>query len=565
MIQALIIVGFFIQLVSIAVIFSMGLEGRQVFFLLLPIQFSFVVLVILFVQTRNSSKRLEKLFSNSTKLETSHLIDRIDGNDLISQINDSLQKLAMNVAEAERKERAVVHHAISVICSVNSDLQFISVNPAVKKIWGYEPEELIGSKITDLIPADDREGSLNALLGADKSVDKLSFENRIRKKDGTLINLLWSAHWSAADKALFCVSHDITERKKIEKILEESEARFREIFSRMPVGLLITNELGIIEMSNPAIEQLSGYEEGELVGTNLKLVLLKISNQDLNKTLGKLAEFAVYTKSGEPILCQLSSSEFRMGGANRFLLVLVDMSEKQKLEQIKQAFFAMVSHDLRSPLTSLLAMLDSLNAGKLGALDAAGREVVERNARETGRLINLVNELLDIEKMRAGEFEMVLDRVPVDRLVESSVTAVQGLAQLRQVKLSVEPSNLYVTGDESLLVRVLVNLLANAIKYSPENSTVEVKIHNKEDLSLFSVLDSGPGIPAESKESIFELFRQLNSTASGNHNGTGLGLTICKMIVEQHGGEIWVEDRATGGSNFQFTIPRKALPFESLD
>lgn len=525
--------------------------------------------VVLFFVKHNEDKalqnRLDLLLENSQKVRSHHILSKIDGDDQIAKVNQRLGQIGMEIAESELKEKSVADRAIDVICSIGLDQSFLSVNAAVEKVWGYRPNEVLGKRFTDFLVSDDREGSLQAIIGAEQSVDTLSFENRIKHKNGAVIHTLWSAHWSAADKALFCVAHDISERKKMELILEESESRFREIFSKMPVGLALANPLGIIEMTNSTLEELSGYSRDELVGNNLQKVLIKQSAQEIDKNLSKLIDLRLERKDSKTITCQLTSSEISMLGNRKFLLALVDTSERERLEQLKQAFFAMVSHDLRTPLSSLLSMLDMLQVGKLGDLSDSGRSVVDRNSREVRRLIDLVNELLDIEKMRSGEFELNEEHFSLDDAVESSMNAVNGLAVRKQIPLLYQPAQLRLVADQALVIRVLVNLLSNAIKFSPEKMPVEISCSQNDNGVKISISDKGRGVKAEHKEKIFELFQQAESQDSSLRGGTGLGLTICKMIVEQHGGKIWVDSKQGGGSTFSFTIPKRKLSFERLD
>lgn len=522
-------------------------------------------LVLNLAETRNFSKRLDTLFENVTKLKTNHIIQKLDGDDEIAKINKELGKVGQEIAEAERREKSILERAADLVCTIDLEGNFTSINPAVLKMWGYSPEEVLGKSLSNFVLPDDKEASLQALMGAEKSLDTSNFENRIKHKDGSVLDILWSAHWSAADRALFCIAHDISERKRIERMLEESEARLQTIFSSLPIGLLIVNQIGIVEMTNPSFELLSGFKREELVGKQISNTLLKNDVQFIEKNLGKLVDLSVISQSGKVINAQLSSTELVIKNKKKFLLAFVDISEREKLEQLKQAFFAMVSHDLRSPLTSLLSMLDTLGEGKMGELSEDGQKMVEKNAKETSRLINLVNELLDIEKMRAGQFELIPDRIKIDTVVDSAFTAISGMASNKSVELHYAPSQTTIVADQSLLIRVLVNLLSNAIKFSPANSRVEVTCSENEGEVKLSVLDSGTGVPDEFKEKIFDLFQQAENQEVDKRGGTGLGLSICKMIVEQHEGKIWVESQQGQGSKFSFVLPKKKLFFEDFD
>lgn len=503
------------------------------------------------------STSLRKLRENASRLALGERLDDLHGDDQIAAINIELSKAQASLAEALRKENAVVNYANEVICSIGTDHKFLSVNPACRKVWGYEPEEIIGKRLGDLLVAEDQESSIESLIGAQKSLDTLNFENRIRKKDGDIISVLWSAHWSIADKALFCVSHDITERKKSERILAESEARFREIFTNMPVALLIINKKGFIELINPALTEHYGYASTDLVGKSIAEILSGESASQIKIAPGtqSLGEVTIRSKGGKTHTCQCSASELNMQEGSRILLVLVDTTEQKAVEQLKQAFFMMISHDLRSPLTSLMYVFERLKGGKLGALNDNGLDLVSRNADEAKRLVELVNELLDIEKIRSGELPLSLTRCNIKDIIISAINAVRGIAISKEIELRYEPKDIKAYADKSLLTRVIINLLSNAIKFSPEKTTVEINARDHSGSFEITVQDHGRGIPEELLDYIFEPFKQVSAADHSRLGGSGLGLAICKMIVERHGGTIAVSSCPDKGSTFTVLVP----------
>lgn len=502
-------------------------------------------------------RAFEKLRANASRLAAGEKLENLSGDDQIASINSELSKAQTNLAEALRKENAVVNHANEVICSIGTDHCFLSVNPACRKVWGFSPEEIIGKQLGELVIAEDKESSIGSLIGAQKSVDTLNFENRLRKKSGEIINVLWSAHWSIADKALFCVAHDITERKKAERILAESEARFREIFHNMPIALLIINKKGFIELINPAVTEHYGYTTVDLTGKSISEILDSESTPQLNidLTTEPLRELIVKSKSGRTFTCQCSSSGLNMSEGPRILLVLVDTTEQKAIEQLKQSFFMMISHDLRSPLTSLMYVFERLKGGKLGTLNDSGIDLVSRNADEAKRLVELVNELLDVEKIRSGELPLSIARCNLKELILSAINAVRGIAASKEISLHYEPSDVIAYIDKSLLTRVVINLLSNAIKFSPEKSTVAVTLSFESASFEITVRDEGRGIPKDLLDYIFEPFKQVSATDHSRLQGSGLGLAICKMIVERHGGTVTVISEPEGGSTFTLSVP----------
>lgn len=233
---------------------------------------SFVLLVLFLIKQQASEKAFAKYAQHLEQVSASKKYSD-SGLEEFATLDAQIKKMCADFSEFQMKEVALINHAVDVICSVGPDGIFRSVNPAARKVWGYDPQQLIGIPFSEIVVEDDRKGSMHSLVGAEKSVDALSFENRIRRKDGSVLHVLWSAHWSVVDQTLFCVAHDITARKMAEKLLEESEKRTRQIFETMPVGLLVTNKLAYIEMSNAAFCQMAGYSKQDLIGKQLPLVL----------------------------------------------------------------------------------------------------------------------------------------------------------------------------------------------------------------------------------------------------------------------------------------------------
>ena len=229
-------------------------------------------------------------------------------------------------------------------------------------------------------------------------------------------------------------------------------------------------------------------------------------------------------------------------------------------EQLKDEFLSVVGHELRTPLTSIRGSLGLLAGGVLGELPEDAANMVAVAVLNTERLGRLVNDILDIERMAAGS--LVLEPVAVDasELVEQSIQVVQATADAAGVTLRSDTAALTVLADADRIVQALVNLLGNAVKFSPRGAVVTLTVSPQDDDALFSVRDNGRGIPADRLEAIFERFRQVDASDAREKGGTGLGLPIARGIVEQHNGHMWAESRAGQGSTFRFTLPLAGEP-----
>ena len=230
-----------------------------------------------------------------------------------------------------------------------------------------------------------------------------------------------------------------------------------------------------------------------------------------------------------------------------------------ELETFKRELVAIVSHELRTPLLSVSSALELFESGALGDLSEKGKLRLKFAQNEAARLIRLINDLLDIEKMDAGKFVLDKAEYKVSDLVSNSIAAIAQLAEVKGLKLESELSNPdeIIYADKDRLCQVLINLLSNAIKYSPDNGIIRIVVEKSNDEITFSVIDRGRGIPAELRERIFERFVQVEKSDESERGGSGLGLAISKSIVEQHGGSIAVESEMGSGSKFYFKLPLK--------
>lgn len=239
-----------------------------------------------------------------------------------------------------------------------------------------------------------------------------------------------------------------------------------------------------------------------------------------------------------------------------------DITKEKELAQMKQDFMNMISHDLRSPLTSVIGGLTILSTGVKGDLPRELQEEAKSAIRSADKLVCFINDLLDFQKLDSGQMPLELKSNSVGELITEATQLVDTIARNQSVELKYQPGekNSSVLCDKQKTVQVILNLLSNAIKFSPPDSTVEVLVEEHADHVRLSVVDSGPGIPEDMRQKIFEPFEQVDP---GQHQGTGLGLAICKMIVEAHGGSIGVNDRPQGesetstGSQFWFTMKKR--------
>ncbi len=250
------------------------------------------------------------------------------------------------------------------------------------------------------------------------------------------------------------------------------------------------------------------------------------------------------------------------------VLIYRDVTREVQAERAKDEFVSIVSHELRTPLTSVKTSLGLLSKGLAGTLTDQARELLDIALRNLERLIRLVDDLLDLARIQSGRFVTQLGPVSVSRVAAEAIEAVRGFAQERGVRLEYadEASPAAVLADADRLEQVLVNLLANAIKFSPEDGVVSLRWWPDRERIAFEVADEGPGIPAEQIDSIFGKFTQLERSDVRSHGGAGLGLSISRAIVEQFDGEIWAENREPRGARFLVRLRRaRETPAAAVD
>jgi PAS domain S-box-containing protein len=516
------------------------------------------------------SRGLTILTDNASRLARGDKLNApLLGGDEVAVVDHAFHTMADALTEASRKERAVIENAADVICSVDADGKFVAVSPACEATWGYQPDELTGRRFIELIAPEDVNATIKAVRSIRSQKGTMPFENRTRRKDGSLVNVLWSAYWSESERSMFCVAHDITQRKRAEEAIKASELRIRTVIENMMVALVIVTRDGQIESVNPSAERIFGYRAEEMVGRHMLTLFndAKVFSADnptdcnsfmealFQRSLYKIGEYDALKRTGEDFPVELSLTEFQTQDGTRFMANILDVSERREVERLKKEFVATVSHELRTPLTSIRGSLTLLNVGALGTLPEKAKQVVSMAERNTLRLITLINDILDIEKLESGKLDMVFDTVSIKSVVERSLEAVKAFADQNGIRLEVQGTEGDVYADGDRLVQVIVNLVSNAVKFSPKGETVTIAVEHQQNWIEVKVVDHGRGIPAKYKNLLFQRFQQVEASDSRKKGGTGLGLAICKGIIEQHGGSIGVDSEEGKGSVFWFRIP----------
>lgn len=405
------------------------------------------ILLVISIKSSSAQKKLQRDLDEIYNLLSSEKNTRKEGAST-QQLRELVNKVSLDVLESHKKEKAVVDRAVDVVCIVDLDSRFVFVSPASKNAWGYEPAQLIGKPLTELLIGDDSQQKLHSIIGAANSIQQVVFECRLKKQDGTEVDAEWTGHWSASDAGFFCIVHDI--------------------------------------------------------------------------------------------------------------------SEKKRLDRLQREFLAMVTHDLRSPISGMQGVLALMEAGILGRLTNEGQQITSKVRQNCKRLVRLLDDMLELDRADSGKFVLECCNFPLNAAIEQALVDVRAQAAEKQIEIVIPQDQLVCFGDEDRLTQVIANLLGNAIKYAPASSQIVIDAYLEGDSTKVSVTDRGRGIPEDKLRSIFNKFEQVMASDATQKRGVGLGLAICKTIVEEHGGAIGVESTAGEGSTFWFTVPQ-ARPAHALE
>jgi PAS domain S-box-containing protein len=343
----------------------------------------------------------------------------------------------------------------------------------------------------------------------------------------------------------------------------DAEERYSSLFENSADPVLITDSKGRITDVNRKFCQTLGYVREELL--QREMPMLASRPQTVREWLERalrgeeiFGNLEVMTSDGKSSLFEVRAARIFHGTVPYVQWVLHDITERSQLEQVREELTHMIVHDLRNPLSSIMSSLELIRMALKDPMTGIPLDQLFAVAQRSGeRLFSLIDSILDVARLESGRAELMWQSIDVRELVEEALEQVRPVAIGREIYLeSGLPESLpTLIGDRGLLLRTLVNLLDNAIKFTPPEGRIRVEINQlSPDTLLFAVSDTGPGIPVEYQQRIFDRFARIPDR---HVQGTGIGLTFCKLAVESHGGRIWVESRPGEGATFKFTLPLK--------
>jgi two-component system sensor histidine kinase VicK len=504
---------------------------------------------------------------------------------LIVSGQDVTDQRAMEKAllSSETRYREMVENSLGFVFTCSMEGRLTSLNAFTAETLGYRPEDLLGRKITELMDATGV-ATFQDCLNTVETDEEWQGALSLRRSDGVYRRIaVHSRGMQLAGERSFAIVHgmDVTEQYEAEEALRLATRQRELILESVGDGIFGIDLDGRVTFINEAGASALGYAPEQLRGRDLH-ELIHHSHADGTE----------YSRSTSPILQALRRAEpIRMrdeifwrrngsaiqveysanplledGHVSGMVVAFQDVSERRRLERMKDEFISTVSHELRTPLTSLRASLGLIQSGALDKRPEKQQQMVEMAIGNCDRLSRLVNDILDFDG--AEKRRLPLSREPVEAidLLRRAADVAHVAATQARMEFRIEAKASPAFADSERVMRVLNELVTNAIKFSPPGTTVTLSAQDSvgsgpgggasgAKMVCFSVADQGRGIAPEKLERIFEPFQQGDASDSRALGGTGLGLALCRSIVEQHGGRIWAESEVGKGSRFLFTLP----------
>jgi PAS domain S-box-containing protein len=470
-----------------------------------------------------------------------------------SQLSDAIDQVLVGVALYDENDRLIMRN--------NLERDFGALAPIVKP----------GAKFAGLVRDTVYQGVFPDAVGREEEFIEERLERH--RNPGGSFEYRRADRWMVVRENRFANGHtmvvftDITDIKRAEEALRESEGKFRSLVEGSLQGVCIHRDLKPV-FANQAFADIFGFADVDEVLAVDSLLLLFPEDQwrtiagrarerhDRTRGPETLVQQAV-RRNGEPFYVESRLGTIEWQGAPALQVSVIDVTDRETMTRLKDEFVSTVSHELRTPLTSISGALGLIASGMAGHVPPKIRELIEIANNNAERLVRLIGDILDVQKIESGRIGGSLVAIDVADLLATSADANAGLAE--KSSLSIKVANgagvTQVHGDLDQLMQVMTNLLSNAIKFSPVKGAIDVTSEHHDRSIVISVSDQGPGVPSEYRESVFEKFVQVESSDNRARGGTGLGLSICKSLVEHHGGTMGYEDRPDGGARFWFSLP----------
>ncbi|TCV84164.1 PAS domain S-box protein [Sulfurirhabdus autotrophica] len=485
--------------------------------------------------------------------------------------SDISERKAFEVAlrDSEERYRMMAEHSSDMISRFSTDGTLSYVSPASATLLGYESSAMLGKSLFEWIHPDDREMVRQKLMMVLDNYVLDTLTCQVRSIEGHYIWMETSLRGlkesaPGGDRLIVGVSRDVTERVQATANLN----RFKNILDNTLDMLFMfePDTLRFVYLNKGAVEKM-GYTSEELLQMAPYQIKPLIPEKKFREMIAPLLSGEKQSLNFETVHRCKDGSDFpveiflqlvrEVDGHGLFIAIVRDITERKKVDRLKNEFVSTVSHELRTPLTSIRGALGLVAGGVAGELSIQAKSLIDIAYKNSERLVRLINDILDIEKIESGKMVLDLQRQDLMPIIEHAVEANRAYGEAYGVtfKITSALDGVKVEVDQDRLLQVMTNLLSNAAKFSPANSQVEIAVRPGKYGVRVMVIDKGTGIPETFRSSIFQKFSQADSSDTRQKGGTGLGLSISKAIVEKMGGEIGFETKEGMGSVFYFELP----------
>lgn len=494
------------------------------------------------------------------------------------------KKIETALLESEERYRSLVETAQDVIYTLSPDGILTSINSAFDSVTGWKRSEWIGQHFSSLVYPDDLPLAYTVFQRSLQGFKNTNYEVRIRSKSGELITGEFVSTPQVKEKkivGILGIARNITERKKAEEAVRESEKRYRQVVENATDVIFSTDQRGNFTYANAAALKTVEYSLDELRRLNyLDLILpehrKRVSRtyyrQYIERRMTLYVEFPFKTKVGEvKWFAQNSNIMIEEGRIVGFHIIARDITDRKRSEELRLAmeaaeetsraksqFLTTVSHELRTPLSSVIGFANVLLKNKEKNLTGTDLLYLSKILENGIHLLGLINNILDLSKIESGKMELHIVPVSVDDLIHSTIEQVGVNSRGKNLKVVTEiPQSLHhFDTDEGKLRQVLINLIGNAIKFTEKGSvTVRVTAHLMTRRPVrIDVIDTGIGIPEDRLHNVFDAFQQADGTTARKYGGTGLGLTICRSLCELLGFKLTASSTVGQGSTFSVIL-----------
>jgi len=522
-------------------------------------------------------------------------------------VRDATERIAIEEAlqQSEEHYRAIVEVPFAQICRWRPDTTLTYVNEAYAHAYGIPAHELIGMRWIRFLPAEEREEVLRAYAKLEEQPTINTLEHQVVEADGNLHWLLWTDYPIFDGEGRLVefqsIGQDVTKHRRV----EQQVRLLSRAVEQSPVSIVLTDREGTIEYVNPCFEKVTGYAAAEVIGQNPRILRSGETPPEAYKVLWETilagrewrGEFHNRKKNGElywesALIAPVTDSD---GAITHLLAVKEDITARkaadaelhrlnEELEErveirtaelrtvnlvlertarAKDEFLASMSHELRTPLSGILGVAEGLQEQVYGPLNDRQLRALGAVRESSDHLLGLINDVLDMSKVEAGQLTIQMDLFSVADICQSSLRLIRGMSQKKRhrVSFTMEPPAITLEADARRLKQMLVNLLSNAVKFTPEEGRIGLEVEAQEATASvrFTVWDTGIGILPTELPKLFQPFTQVDSSLSREYAGTGLGLSLVRSMAELHGGGVVAESTPGQGSRFTITLPWRRL------